>query len=138
MQTCLYKYLSGECEIDYSFSNSFVCLFVCFQNESDDCFWKIHLSFTSVCDKKMTDFVELLTIVLLFCPQSLEKTVNICFACICFYKFIQSITGQILFSKTQLFRGRVGIYNTRCHGFLNMMRTHWEIFQNFHNGRRER
>ena len=28
--------------------------------------------------------------------------------------------------------------NTCCHGFLNMMHGHLEIFQNFHNGRNGR
>ena len=80
----------------------------------------------------MTDFVELLTIALLFCPQCLDKTINFCFACICFYKFIQSLCynlSNIVFKSTsiirvlfwfsihaidnRLLRARIGIYNFR-------------------------
>ena len=58
----------------------------------------------------MTDFVELLTIALLFSPQRLDKTINFCFACFCFYKFIHSLSMPI---DNQLLRARVGIYNFR-------------------------
>ena len=96
-----------EIYTSYGFSNSFVWFFVfCYQNKSDDCFWKINLSFTSVYDNKMTSFVELLTIALLFCPLWLDKTINFCFPYICFYKFTHSvITVQKLFSKAHLLLG---------------------------------
>ena len=96
-----------EIYTSYNFSNSFVCLFVCFWNKSDDCFWKISLSFTSVYDNKMTSFVELLTIALLFCSQWLDKTINVCFACICFYKFTQSVCynwSKNVFKSTSIIR----------------------------------
>ena len=84
-----------------------LCLFVCFWNKSDDCFWNISLSFTSVYDNKMTSFVELLTIALLFCSQWLDKTINVCFACICFYKFTQSVCynwSKNVFKSTSIIR----------------------------------
>ena len=55
----------------------------------------------------MTDFVELLKIVLLLCRQWLEKTMIFCFACICFYKFIQSLCSNwsnIVFKSTSIIR----------------------------------
>ena len=57
-------------------------------------------------NNKMTSFVELLTIALLFCPLWLDKTINFCFPYICFYKFTHSvITVQKLFSKAHLLLG---------------------------------
>ena len=86
----------------------FFCSFLFrIKNKSSDCFWKINLSFTSIYDNKMPDFVELLTITLLFCPQCLDKTINFCFACICFYKFIQSLCcnlSNIVFKSTSIIR----------------------------------
>ena len=90
----------------YSFSNSFVCFFW-FLDKSDDCFWKINLPFTSVYDNKMTSFVDLLTIALLFCSQWLDKTTNFCFACISFYKFTQSVCynwSKTVFKSTSIIR----------------------------------
>ena len=68
---------------------------------------KFNLSFTSVYDNKMTDFVELLAIALLYCLQWLDKTINFCFTCICFYKFIQSLCynwSKIVFKSTSIIR----------------------------------
>ena len=97
-----------EIYTSYSFSNSFVCLFVfCFWNKSDECFWKINLSSTSVYDNKMTSFVDLLTIALLSCPQWLDKTIHFCFACICSYRFTHFICynwSKTVFKSTSMIR----------------------------------
>ena len=65
------------------------------------------MSFTSLYDNKMTSFVELLTIALLFCSQWLDKTTHFCFASVCFYKSTQSVSynwSKTVFKSTSIIR----------------------------------
>ena len=103
----------------YSFSNSFICLFI-------RLFFVLRInpmttSGKSIClshqyvIKKMISFVDLLTIVLLFCPEWLDKTINFCFACICFYKFTQSVCYNLsttVFKSTSIIRSSTLILST--------------------------
>ena len=82
---------------------------------TDDYFWKINLFSISVYDNKMTDFVELL-VVLLFCPQWLDKTIFFCFLFICFYKFIHPLCSNwssIVFESTSIIRNSALIHADR-------------------------
>ena len=106
-----------EIYTSYSFSISLVCLFFVFRINPMAASGKlICLSHQYI--NKMTSFVDLLTIALLFCSQWLDETIHFCIACICFHKFTQSVCynwSKTVFKGTSIIRSSTLIFYPCLH-----------------------
>ena len=106
-----------EIYTSYSFSISLACLFFVFKINPMAASGKlIRLSHQYMIIKWL--FVELLTIALLFCFQWLDETIHFCVACICFYKFTQSVCynwSKTVFKGTSIIRSSSLIFYPCLH-----------------------